>query len=55
LIIDKRVIAVSSIEAVNLTKQYGNFLALSRLNLKIEGTRCLGFLGLNGAGEGISS
>jgi ABC-2 type transport system ATP-binding protein len=40
-----------SIEAVNLTKQYGSFCALSDLNLKIEGTKCVGFLGPNGAGK----
>jgi ABC-2 type transport system ATP-binding protein len=40
-----------SIEAVNLTKQYGAFTALSGLNLKIEGTKCVGFLGPNGAGK----
>jgi ABC-2 type transport system ATP-binding protein len=42
---------VPSIEAVNLTKQYGAFTALSDLNLKIEGTKCVGFLGPNGAGK----
>jgi ABC-2 type transport system ATP-binding protein len=40
-----------SIEAINLTKQYGTFTALSDLNLKIEGTKCVGFLGPNGAGK----
>ena len=40
-----------SIEAINLTKQYGAFAALSDLNLKIEGTKCVGFLGPNGAGK----
>jgi ABC-2 type transport system ATP-binding protein len=42
---------MSSIEAVNLTKQYGSFSAVSGLNLKIEGTKCVGFLGPNGAGK----
>ena len=42
---------VPSIEAVNLTKQYGAFTALSDLNLKIEGPKCVGFLGPNGAGK----
>ena len=41
-------ISMPSIEAVNLTKQYGAFTALSDLNLKIEGTKCVGFLGPNG-------
>jgi len=40
-----------SLEAVNLTKQYGSFTALSHLNLKIEGSKCVGFLGPNGAGK----
>jgi ABC-2 type transport system ATP-binding protein len=40
-----------SIEAVNLTKKYGAFTALSNLNLKIEGTKCVGFLGPNGSGK----
>jgi ABC-2 type transport system ATP-binding protein len=44
-------ITMPSIEAVNLTKQYGAFTALSDLNLKIEGTKCVGFLGPNGSGK----
>jgi ABC-2 type transport system ATP-binding protein len=40
-----------SIEAVNLSKQYGSFPALSNLNLKLEGAKCVGFLGPNGAGK----
>ncbi len=40
-----------SIEAINLTKQYGGFTALSDLNLKIDGAKCVGFLGPNGAGK----
>ena len=40
-----------SIEAINLTKQYGAFTALSGLNLKIEGAKCVGFLGPNGSGK----
>jgi ABC-2 type transport system ATP-binding protein len=40
-----------SIEAVNLSKQYGSFSALSSLNLKIVGAKCVGFLGPNGAGK----
>ena len=40
-----------SIEAVNLSKQYGSFLALSDLNLKLTGAKCVGFLGPNGAGK----
>ena len=40
-----------SLEAINLTKNYGSFLAVSNLNLKIEGSKCVGFLGPNGAGK----
>jgi ABC-2 type transport system ATP-binding protein len=40
-----------SLEAVNLTKNYGSFTALNNLNLKIEGAKCVGFLGPNGAGK----
>src|SRR5881296_1457544 len=40
-----------SLEAANLSKQYGSFTALSQLNLKIEGSKCVGFLGPNGAGK----
>jgi ABC-2 type transport system ATP-binding protein len=40
-----------SIEAVNLSKRYGSFYALSKLNLKIEGSKCVGYLGPNGAGK----
>jgi len=40
-----------SIEAVGLTKKYGSFTALSDLTLKIEGTKCVGFLGPNGSGK----
>ncbi len=42
---------MASIEAVSLTKQYGTFTALSSLNLKIEGAKCVGFLGPNGSGK----
>jgi len=42
---------VPSIVAENLTKNYGSFTALSKLNLKIEGSKCVGFLGPNGAGK----
>ena len=40
-----------SLEAVNLTKRFGVFTALDRLNLKVEGSKCVGFLGPNGAGK----
>jgi ABC-2 type transport system ATP-binding protein len=40
-----------SLEAINLTKRYGDLTALSKLNLKITGAKCVGFLGPNGAGK----
>lgn len=40
-----------SIEAVNLTKRYGRFEALSNLDLKVTGGKCVGFLGPNGSGK----
>ncbi len=39
------------LEAVNLTKKYGAFSALSNLDLKVEGAKCVGFLGPNGSGK----
>lgn len=35
----------------NLTKKYGRFVALDKLNLKIKRNTCVGFLGPNGAGK----
>ncbi len=40
-----------SIEAVNLSKSFGSFVAVSKLNLKLKGSKCVGFLGPNGAGK----
>ncbi|MDG7029155.1 MAG: ABC transporter ATP-binding protein [Nitrososphaerota archaeon] len=40
-----------SIETRQLTKSYGQFTALSGLDLNIQGTKSLGFLGPNGAGK----
>jgi len=40
-----------SLEAVNLSKSYGSFKALSALNLKLEGSKCVGYLGPNGSGK----
>jgi ABC-2 type transport system ATP-binding protein len=40
-----------SIEARQLTKRYGQFTALSGLDLSIQGAKCVGFLGPNGAGK----
>jgi len=39
------------IETVNLTKRYGEFVALEALNLSIEEGDCFGFIGPNGAGK----
>jgi ABC-2 type transport system ATP-binding protein len=40
-----------SLEAVGLTKTFGQFTALSQFNLKLSGAKCVGFLGPNGAGK----
>ncbi|MDG6902620.1 MAG: ABC transporter ATP-binding protein [Nitrososphaerota archaeon] len=40
-----------SLEAVQLTKNFGSFTAVSGLDLKVQGTKCVGFLGPNGAGK----
>ena len=40
-----------SLEARELTKQFGSFVALDRLTLKVDGAKCVGFLGPNGAGK----
>jgi ABC-2 type transport system ATP-binding protein len=39
------------IETINLTKRYGDLVALSSLNLTIEEGDCFGFIGPNGAGK----
>ena len=39
------------IKTVNLTKRYGNLVALSNLNLEINEGDCYGFIGPNGAGK----
>ena len=39
------------IELINFTKMYGDFLAVDRLNLKIEAGEMFGFIGPNGAGK----
>ncbi len=36
---------------MNLSKSYGSFKALSNLNLKLEGSKCVGYLGPNGSGK----
>jgi ABC-2 type transport system ATP-binding protein len=40
-----------AIETSNLTKQYGDFLAVDDLNMKIRDKTVFGFLGPNGAGK----
>ncbi len=40
-----------SIEARQLTKRFGSFVALDHLDLAVEGAVCVGFLGPNGAGK----
>jgi ABC-2 type transport system ATP-binding protein len=39
------------IETVNLTKKYGELVALNNLNLSIDDGSCFGFIGPNGAGK----
>lgn len=40
-----------AIETFDLTKQYGDFLAVDALNMKIDNKSIFGFLGPNGAGK----
>ncbi len=42
---------MAMIETINLTKRYGELIALNNLNLKIEKGECFGFIGPNGAGK----
>jgi len=39
------------VQTINLTKRYGDVMALSNLNLEIETGDCFGFIGPNGAGK----
>ena len=39
------------IETINLTKKYGDLVALNSLNLTINEGDCYGFIGPNGAGK----
>ena len=39
------------IETINLTKKYGELVALNNLNITIEQGACYGFIGPNGAGK----
>ena len=42
---------MAMIETTNLTKKYGELIALNNLNLHIEQGDCFGFIGPNGAGK----
>ena len=42
---------MAMIETINLTKKYGDLIALDNLNLTIEAGECFGFIGPNGAGK----
>lgn len=42
---------MSMIQTINLTKRYGDLMALANLNLQIEEGDCFGFIGPNGAGK----
>jgi ABC-2 type transport system ATP-binding protein len=42
---------MAMIETINLTKRYGDLVALDNLNLTIEEGSCFGFIGPNGAGK----
>jgi ABC-2 type transport system ATP-binding protein len=39
------------IQTINLTKRYGNLVALDSLNLNLEDGECFGYIGPNGAGK----
>ncbi len=42
---------MAMIETINLTKRYGDLVALSSLNLTVNEGDCFGFIGPNGAGK----
>jgi ABC-2 type transport system ATP-binding protein len=42
---------MAMIETINLTKRYGELVALDNLNLSIDEGSCYGFIGPNGAGK----
>ena len=42
---------MSMVETINLTKRYGDLVALNNLNLTINEGDCFGFIGPNGAGK----
>ncbi|HTW56039.1 MAG TPA: ABC transporter ATP-binding protein [Thermoplasmata archaeon] len=43
--------SVPSLEARGLTKRFGALTALDHLTLRLEGAKCVGFLGPNGSGK----
>jgi ABC-2 type transport system ATP-binding protein len=42
---------MAMIQTINLTKKFGDLIALSNLNLELEQGDCFGFIGPNGAGK----
>ena len=48
---DSGIFLMPMIETINLTKRYGDLMALANLNLQIEQGDCFGFIGPNGAGK----
>ena len=42
---------MAMIQTVNLTKRYGELIALNNLNLEVDEGDCFGFIGPNGAGK----
>jgi len=42
---------MAMIQTINLTKRYGELIALNNLNLEIQQGDCFGFIGPNGAGK----
>jgi ABC-2 type transport system ATP-binding protein len=42
---------MSAIEITDLTRRYGDFVAVDRFNLRVEAGECVGILGPNGAGK----
>ena len=39
------------LETVDVSKKFGNFVALNSANIKVHAGRVLGFVGSNGAGK----
>ena len=47
----KKYDGVTAIEAINLTKRFGDFTAVNKVNFKIEKGEIFGFVGSNGCGK----